>query len=145
MALQPAAAADTGETDDESQDEEADEEDTNQMSMADGQFEAEDHGASRIQGLEVHQWTEGLENWKNNPDGSLDVVEAVEEHGEVLVLVLGHLESQLRHHQPQGDQGLSEVVSLGTRHPGQVSRHGDGSEQIFQTLNPRVRTKTSSM
>ena len=39
-AMQPAAAADTGETDDESQDEEG-EEDTNQMSLADGQFEAE--------------------------------------------------------------------------------------------------------
>ena len=40
-AMQPAAAANTGETDAESEDEEAEEEDTNQMSLADGQFEAE--------------------------------------------------------------------------------------------------------
>ena len=50
---------------------------------------AEDHGASTIQELEVHQWTEGLENWKNNPDGSLDVVEAVEVvEAAVVVLVV---------------------------------------------------------
>ena len=66
------------------------------------------------------------------------VVEAVEEHGEVLVLVLGHLQPQLGHHQPQGDQGLGEVVTLGTRHPGQVRVHRDRAEQILQSLHPRV-------
>ena len=40
---------------------------------------------------------------EGSPGGQGHVVEAVEEHREVLVmvLVLGHLEPQLRHHQPK--------------------------------------------
>ena len=75
---------------------------------------------------------------EDKPGREGHVVEAVEEHGEVLVLVLGHLQPQLGHHQPEGDQGLGEVVTLGTRHPGQVSVHGDRAKQILQSLYPRV-------